>query len=93
MVDQVARHAKRKAETERMAKAARDRARQARDAGAAGGGAGGEGSGGASASFSGNPLGRGAPEGWKFDESREPAFGEQRLNSQVLGGKVSTVSL
>ena len=84
----MARNAQRKAETERMAKAARDRASKARATGAAGSG-GGEagvgGAGGANPSFGGNPLGGGGAEGWEFDDSRKPAFGEQRLNSQVLG--------
>ena len=35
------------------------------------------------ASFSGNPLRGRVPEGWEFNDGREAAFGEQRLNSQV----------
>ncbi|CAM9978301.1 unnamed protein product [Ascophyllum nodosum] len=44
------------------------------------------------ASFSGNPLRGRVPEGWEFNDCREAAFGEQRLNSQVLQ-KLSTLGV
>ncbi|CBN80193.1 DnaJ domain containing protein [Ectocarpus siliculosus] len=69
MTDTVSRNAqRRKAEAESAARAARDRGARANAGGAA----------------DGHPLRGRIPKGWEFDDSREAAFAEQRLNSQVV---------
>lgn len=70
MTDTVSRNAqRRKAEAESAARAARDRGARANAGGPA----------------DGHPLRGRIPKGWEFDDSREAAFAEQRLNSQVTG--------
>ncbi|CAN0351802.1 unnamed protein product, partial [Scytosiphon promiscuus] len=64
----LSRNAQRRKAEESAAKAARDRA-------SARGGA---------RPSDGNPLRGRIPKGWEFDDSREAAFTEQRLNSQVV---------
>ncbi|CAM9798348.1 unnamed protein product [Scytosiphon promiscuus] len=68
MTDTVSRNAQRRKAEESAAKAARDRA-SAR---------------GGPRPSDGNPLRGRIPKGWEFDDSREAAFTEQRLNSQVV---------
>lgn len=82
MTDTVSRNAqRRKAETEQAARAARG----AKGRGAKGGGGGGGWSDAGGVYQDGNPLRGRIPKGWEFDDSKEAAFKEQRLNSQVLG--------
>ncbi|CAB1108616.1 unnamed protein product [Ectocarpus sp. CCAP 1310/34] len=70
MTDTVSRNAqRRKAEAESAARAARDRAAARANAGGA---------------ADGHPFPGRIPKGWEFDDSREAAFAEQRLNSQVV---------
>ncbi|CAM9829815.1 unnamed protein product [Ectocarpus sp. 4 AP-2014] len=69
MTDTVSRNAqRRKAEAESAARAARDRGAWAN----------------AGAPADGHPLRGRIPKGWEFDDSREAAFAEHRLNSQVV---------
>lgn len=73
MADTVSRNAqRRKAEADRAARAARDR-----------GAAGGRREGGGEGPSDGHPLRGRLPKGWNFDDAREAAFTEKRLNSQV----------
>ncbi|CAM9180949.1 unnamed protein product [Pylaiella littoralis] len=81
MTDTVSRNAqRRKAETEQAARAARG----AKGRGAKGGGGGGGWSDAGGVYQDGNPLRGRIPKGWEFDDSKEAAFKEQRLNSQVV---------
>lgn len=79
MTDTVSRNAqRRKAEAE----AAERAARAARDRGGGRGGSAGDGP------LDGHPLRGRLPKGWAFDDGREAAFTERRLNSQVCGAWV-----
>eukprot|EP00903_Cladosiphon_okamuranus_P011242 g10606.t1 len=74
MVDAASRNAqRRKAEADRGARAAGDR-----------GAGGGKGGGGGDGPSDGHPLRGRLPKGWNFDDAREAAFAERRLNSKVV---------